>query len=171
MKERFDTEQIIRILGLEIRAEQADEGSDFDVACRIALEKLRKCKEYEDFEKIFREKMSETACDFLNDKEEFGKWLDRNRWIAKKCDEYARAEEKGLLLRLPIPIGTTVYKFEPLAKGTKAYYIETTVTRYEVFDDSIWFTFANGLGRNIEDFGKFVFLTQTEAEQKLKEMD
>ena len=129
-----------------------------------------KLAEYEDFEEIFRAKMTDTACEFLKDKEEFGKWLDRNKWIAKKCDEYARAEEQGLLLRLPVPIGTTVYKFEPLAKGTERY-IKTTITRYEVFGDSIWFTFANGLGRNIEDFGKYVFLTQAEAEQKLKAME
>ena len=87
----------------------------------------------------------------------------------KKLAEYEDLEEQGLLLRLPVPIGTTVYKFESLAKGTERY-IKTTITRYEVFDDSIWFTFANGLGRNIEDFGKYVFLTQEEAEQKLKEM-
>lgn len=48
--ERFDAEQVIRILGLEMRAELADEGGDFDVACRIAIDKLRKCKEYEDLE-------------------------------------------------------------------------------------------------------------------------
>lgn len=83
--------------------------------------------------------------------------------------EYKDLEEQGLLLRFPVPIGTTVYKLEPLAKRTKRY-IKTTITRYEVFDDSIWFTFANGLGRNIEDFGKYVFLTQDEAEKKLKEI-
>ena len=88
----------------------------------------------------------------------------------QELKRYRDLEEQGLLLRLPVPIGTTVYKFEPLAKGTERY-IKTTVTRYEVFDDSIWFTFANGLGRNIEDFGKYVFLTQAEAEQKLKEME
>ena len=88
----------------------------------------------------------------------------------EKLADYEDAEEQGLLLRLPVPIGTTVYKFEPLAKGTKRY-INTTITRYDVFNDSIWFTFANGLGRNIEDFGKYVFLIQAEAEQKLKEME
>ena len=90
--------------------------------------------------------------------------------ILGKLADYENAEEQGLLLRLPVPIGTTVYKFEPLSKGTERY-IKTTITRYEVFDDSIWFTFANGLGRNIEDFGKYVFLTKAEAEQKLKEME
>ena len=90
--------------------------------------------------------------------------------ILEKLAEYEDLEEQGLMLRLPVPIGTTVYKFEPLAKGTKRY-IKTTITRYDVFDDSIWFTFANGLGRDIKDFGKTVFLTQAEAEQKLKEME
>ena len=89
--------------------------------------------------------------------------------LLEALGKYEDAEEQGLLFRLPVPIGTTVYKFEPLAKGTKRY-IETTVTRYEIFGDSIWFTFANGLGRNVEDFGEYVFLTQEEAEQKLKEM-
>ena len=89
--------------------------------------------------------------------------------ICQRLKLYEDLEEQGLLLRFPVPIGTTVYKFEPLAKGTKRY-IETTVTRYEVFNDSVWFTFANGLGRNVEDFGEYVFLMQEEAEQKLKEM-
>ena len=93
-----------------------------------------------------------------------------NQMCLDKLGEYEYLEEQGLLLRFPVPIGTTVYKFEPLAKGTERY-IKTTITRYEVFNDSIWFTFANGLGRNIEDFGKYVFLTQAEAEQKLKEME
>ena len=90
--------------------------------------------------------------------------------VQEKLKEYEDADEQGLLVRLPIPIGTTVYKFEPSAKRKKRY-IKTTIIRYEVFDDSIWFTFANGLRKNINDFGKTVFLTQAEAEQKLKEME
>ena len=90
--------------------------------------------------------------------------------LLEALGKYEDAEEQGLLVRLPVSIGTTVYKFEPSVKETKEY-IKTIITRYEIFDDSIWFTFANGLGRNIEDFGKTVFLTQSEAEQKLKEME
>ena len=115
----------------------------------------------EEWKAIMMEKL--TNCDMYFD--DTGKRLFYN-----KLKEYEDLEEQGLLLRLPVPIGTTVYKFEPLAKGTKRY-IKTTITRYDVFNDSIWFTFANGLGRNIEDFGKYVFLTQAEAEQKLKEME
>lgn len=90
--------------------------------------------------------------------------------ICQRLKLYEDLDEQGLLVRLPVSIGTTVYKFEPSVKETKEY-IKTTITRYEIFDDSIWFTFANGLGRNIEDFGKTVFLTKSEAEQKLKEME
>ena len=90
--------------------------------------------------------------------------------ICQRLKLYEDLEEQGLLVQLPVPIGTTVYKFEPSVIETKEY-IKTTITRYEVFDDSIWFTFANGLGRNIKDFGKTVFFTKEEAEQKLKEMN
>ena len=107
---------------------------------------------------------SEKEIPTLLDNAEY--WLQ----VYFKLKDIEELEEQGLLLRLPVPIGTTVYKFEPLAKGTERY-IKTTITRYVVFDDSIWFTFANGLGRNIKDFGKYVFLTQAEAEQKLKEME
>lgn len=50
MKDRFDIEQVIKILGLNIRADMAYEGADFDVACKIARDKLLKAKEYEDLE-------------------------------------------------------------------------------------------------------------------------
>lgn len=50
MRDRFDIEQVLRITGLDTRADQADGGADFDVACRIAVKKIMKAKEYEDLE-------------------------------------------------------------------------------------------------------------------------
>ena len=50
MRDRFDIDQAIKITGLGIRAEQADGGADFDVACQIAVKKLWKIKEYESLE-------------------------------------------------------------------------------------------------------------------------
>ena len=70
---------------------------------------LTKLGEYEDFEEIFRTKMTDSACELLKDKEEFSKWLDRIEWITNKCDEYARAQEQGLLLRLPCKVGYSIY--------------------------------------------------------------
>lgn len=66
-------------------------------------------EKYKDFAAVFRKKMTETVCEFLSDKEEFGKWLDRNKWIAGwleelkalknglniKCDSLNEALEKG----------------------------------------------------------------------------
>ncbi len=50
MRDRFDIDQVIKITGLGIRAEQADGGADFDVACQNAVKKLWKIKEYESLE-------------------------------------------------------------------------------------------------------------------------
>ena len=132
-----------------------------------------KLKEYEDLEEIFRSKMTDAACEFLKDKEEFTKWLDRNKWIAKKCDEYARAEEEGKLLKLPCAVWDTVYEideFENEITKRKVYQIEV--------DDcavTIMVSETNGCspytGRCIDDFGKTVFLTRKEAEATLKELE
>lgn len=92
------------------------------------------------------------------------------RKVLRRLAEYEEAEEQGLLLRLPVPIGTTVYEFEPLNRGIKKC-IERTVIKYTMYDDSIWFNFADGFMKNIKDFGETVFLTKEEAEQKLKEME
>ncbi len=50
MRDRFDIDQVIKITGLGIRAEQADGGAYFDVACQIAVKKLWEIKEYESLE-------------------------------------------------------------------------------------------------------------------------
>ena len=92
------------------------------------------------------------------------------RKIIERLAEYEDLEEKGLLLRLPVPIGTTVYEFEPLNRGVKEC-TERTVIKYIIYDDSIWFNFADGYMKDIKDFGKTVFLTREVAEQKLKEYE
>ena len=92
------------------------------------------------------------------------------RRIIERLAEYEDAEEQGLLVRFSVPIGTTVYEFEPLNRGVKEC-TERTIIKYTMYDDSIWFNFADGYMKNIKDFGKTVFLTKAEAEQKLKEME
>ena len=92
------------------------------------------------------------------------------RRIIERLAEYEDAKEQGLLVRLPVPIGTTVYEFEPLNRGVKEC-TERTVIKYTMYNDSIWFNFADGFMKNIEDFGKTIFLTREAAEQKLKEYE
>lgn len=139
----------------------------------IMRKSFQKLKEYEDFEEIFRAKMTYTYCEFLKDKEEFGLWLDRNKWIEKKCDEYVRAEEQGLLLRLPCKVGDTVYKPNPI---TLNEIVEIKIESIFITESKI-----NISGRTTKmkysfccspsDIGKTVFFTQAEAKQKLKEME
>ena len=90
--------------------------------------------------------------------------------LLEALGKYEDAEEQGLMVRLPVPIGTTVYEFEPLNKIVKGC-TARTIVKYTVYDDSIWFNFADGYMKDIKDFGKTVFLTREEAEQKLKEME
>ena len=97
----------------------------------------------------------------------------RNLWamadLRERLSEYEDLEEQGLLLRLPCPIGTTVYNTtwwddvqEKVKVNGKTFY--RTVHKYKV-SKSTFSLF------DIKDFGKTVFLTQAEAEQKLKEME
>ena len=90
--------------------------------------------------------------------------------IIERLTEYEEAEKQGLVAVLPVPIGTTVYEFEPLNKIDKGC-TARTVIKYTMYDDSIWFSFADGYMKDIKDFGKTVFLTREAAEQKLKEYE
>ena len=138
--------------------------------CKTVDDVIEKLAEYEDFEEIFQEKMTDTACEFLKDKEEFGKWLDRNKWVAKKCDEYARAEEQGLLLRLPCNVGDIIYEIHPLTGKITQREIKSIVV-CNCPDLTIMYKSGYDYSNVQDDFGKTVFLTQAEAEQKLKEME
>lgn len=89
--------------------------------------------------------------------------------LLEALGKYEDAEEQGLMVRLPVPIGTTVYEFEPLNKTVKGC-TARTVIKYTMYDDSIWFNFVDGYMKDIKDFGKTIFLTREAAEQKLKEM-
>ena len=140
---------------------------------------LTKLGEYEDFEEIFREKMTDTACEFLKDKEEFSKWLDRTEWIVRKCDEYARAEEQGLLLRLPCKVGDKVYRINNGARKPiiPLYVVEIRFKQVGSYirekiccsDDSMTNTASSIYYK--EDIGNRIFLSKAEAKQKLKEME
>ena len=87
----------------------------------------------------------------------------------EKLADYEDAEEQGLLLRLPCSIGTTVYNTtwwddvqEKVKVDGKTFY--RTVHKHKVSKSTFSLL-------DIYDFGKTVFLTKVEAEQKLKEME
>ena len=88
--------------------------------------------------------------------------------MARKLAEYEDLEEQGLLLRLPCKIGTKVYNItwwddvqkKVVVKG-KTYY--RTIHKHKVSKSTFGYT-------DIEEIGKTVFLTKSEAEAKLKEL-
>lgn len=116
--------------------------------------------------------------------------------MASKLADYEDAEEQGLLLRLPCKVGTTVYfitnntdeclecphysafyggldsmctkdkgdtKFEPRYADMplcEKQYLEVWSREFDLDD----------IARNIDNFGKTVFLTREEAEKALADM-
>ena len=89
--------------------------------------------------------------------------------ICEKLGKYEDLEEQDRLIKLPCKIGTEVYDItcwddieEKVVVTGKAYY--RIVRKHKV--TKLPFTYSD-----IDDFGKTVFLTKSEAEQKLNEME
>ena len=86
----------------------------------------------------------------------------------KKLADYEDLEEQGRLVKLPCKIGTEVYDItwwdnvqkKVVVKG-KTYY--RTIHKHKVSKSTFGYT-------DIEEIGKTVFLTKSEAEAKLKEL-
>lgn len=95
--------------------------------------------------------------------------------------EYRKAEEQGLLLRLPCKVGDTVfdndfgktdaYRITGFSFGTAEDYIDEPVT-----ENDIVFYYANPTGSITGSFesceiGKTVFLTKEEAKKELERLN
>ena len=89
------------------------------------------------------------------------------RRIIERLAVYEDAEEQGLLLQLPCKVGTKVYAINRIIDygeiGDKATY------SYSIIEREFQIYMMMDYGKLV--FGKTVFLTKSEAEQKLKEMD
>ena len=109
----------------------------------------------------------------------------RNMWamadLRERLKEYEDLEEQGLLLRLPCKVGDIIwdndfgkpcaYRITGFSFGEADGYIDDPVITddivyyYSNYNGSIMGSFA------MNEIGKSLFLTQAEAEQKLKEME
>ena len=88
--------------------------------------------------------------------EKLAEWLE-------ELKSYKEAEEQGLLVRLPCPIGTTVWDIFRMEIR------EITVTSIEYNDNKEYVLWA-GEDELLGTLNEAVFLTREEAEKKLKEM-
>ena len=82
-----------------------------------------------------------------------------------KLKDYEDLYEQGLLLRLPCKVGDMIY----YVKDNKV--IEFTVYSFDIRSLQQFVCNYEGIRLNFKNFGKSVFLTKAEAEQKLKEME
>lgn len=100
-----------------------------------------------------------------------------NYEICKKLGEYENLEEQGRLISLPCKVGDTLYRVNKGAKEPvimmrvlqlyiKQLHKDRTVIRIDAIND-------DDMGEScyfLENIGETVFLTQSEAEAKLKEL-
>ena len=96
------------------------------------------------------------------------KWEDNRHNVLQKLADYEDLEEQGRLVKLPCKIGTKVYNItwwddvqEKVVVKGKTYY--RTIHKHKVSKSTFGYT-------DIEEIGKTVFLTKSEAEAKLKEL-
>lgn len=92
-------------------------------------------------------------------------WVKQHDYIsaARKFCDYEDLEEQGLLVRLPCPIGVTVWDICGMDIR------ESAVSEIECSKDGKWFLWANE-GKWLGELNNLVFLTREEAEKKLEEL-
>ena len=97
--------------------------------------------------------------------------------MIEKLAAYEDAEEQGLLLKLPCKVGDTVYAYCS-EFGIIPYVVDCIVINEHITFQCSSYSGPIGdcpsecldeIEPDITDFGKTAFLTQAEAEQKLKE--
>ena len=100
----------------------------------------------------------------------------RNLWamadLREKLKEYEDLEEQGLLLRLPVKIGSTLY--QPIYSSINEYEVIGFNIRHNRRMCEVAYESGSEWHKTVCGFnaiGKTVFLTREEAEQKLKEME
>lgn len=91
-------------------------------------------------------------------------WENNRHNVLQKLAEYEDLEEQGRLVKLPCKVGDTVYEIAGATThgygyGWKCLTYEKAYVHETVFN----------LGR-LNDIGKTVFLTESAAEAKLKEL-
>ena len=105
------------------------------------------------------------------------KWENNRHNVLQKLADYEDLEEQGRLIKLPCKIGDIIYRVnagakEPVIKMRvlqvhyKQLREDRIIIRIDAMND-------NDMGEScylLEDFGKNVFITKSEAEAKLKEL-
>ena len=96
----------------------------------------------------------------------------RNLWamadLRERLKEYEDLEEQGRLVILPCKVGDMLYRLVP---NLYREYVEIKIAQFVINKNGIYFITDKGVSWSADKIGKTVFLTKSEAEQKLKEME
>ena len=93
----------------------------------------------------------------------------------EKFAAYEEAEEKGRLLRLPCNVGDVVFKpvtryYKGMQRIDEPHIFTLVVEKIQITSDGITFSTKSCDSFTLEDIGNTIFMTQEEAEEKLKEI-
>lgn len=97
----------------------------------------------------------DNCSECANQHNQLAEWLE-------ELKSYKDAEKQGLLVRLPCPIGTTVWDICGMDIR------ENVLSGIEYCKDGKWFLWANE-DEWLGELGELVFITREEAEKKLEE--
>lgn len=111
-----------------------------------------------------------TCIQYANQEEQYAEWFE-------ELKSYKEAEENGLLMKLPVPLGTTVYTLSTIfdciydydCKSDQKWKCKEDIPceyekrSYHIKETEFGFVMAHSIGET-------VFLTREEAEKKLEEM-
>lgn len=130
------------------------------------MARLTSYDEENDFILVREEERLLSAKGFI-DKDEMYKIM---RHLAEKLFEYEKAEEQGLFLKLPCKVGTHIYIINHywIDEGNICGLAEcddVDCACFKVYEDPDTYTMVA-----FNEFGQTWFLTEEEAEQKLKEL-
>lgn len=92
--------------------------------------------------------------------------------VQEKLREYEQLEEQGLMVRLPVKIGSTLY--QPIYSSINEYEVIGFNIRHNRRMCEVAYESGSEWHKTVCGFnaiGKTVFLTREEADQKLKEME
>lgn len=131
-----------------------------DEAIKHAKEKAKEQRYYANFERNGMMYQSCVKC--AEEHEQLAEWLEQLK-------EYQQLEEQGKLIKLPCKVGDTVWEYESFGlRQYKVTNIDFDKNWKLYFDCNCGVTYS--IRCYIEDFGKRVFLTKKEADNKLNEI-
>ena len=165
-------------------SEYTDDNGHFPISEEGVDKVVQKLGEYEDLEdRLNGISVKQVVQGFIKTVEtqtcegyEHGRILTNAE--ADKWNEYKQLEKQGLLLRLPCKVGDAIYVNGILGVGEEEeykvirvdYHSNLATKRSEFYIEALLVSDPeNSIGFYDKEIGKTVFLTQAEAEKKLKE--